>query len=392
MIALSQCPGIDPVKDSSAALQAALNLKQPITWDCPVNCVMGTDATKGIFVPDGSAVTFTQRGRLDVDSIGFPALAFMHAAGVWTDTKIRYVGTPSTSQPTSGSAWTNGPAKNYLLQNGLNPSFTGVGGTLWTSPTNTAALISVRGASNVTLQGLKIYVDDDAPASQFALVGLGIDAAYAPGAPATPTAACVAPTVAVTDFVLDGVLMGAVGGGNQVSFERIERHRYADLQDAAGIVAGAGTGWFAPPHWIYLQGSLAMPLTLSIRDAVDLAKYRGSPARRPTGTGYANSIKVELCNGSLLENIYLRCPDGGLGILANGSTVGGKVRNVTCVVDSSLRSSDGKPCSTGGVFFPSAHPYPASDIDVTVRDLAGGWPVQGNPAPLAVNLRLTVQR
>lgn len=391
MIALSQCPGIDPVKDSSAALQAALNLRQPMMWDCPVNCIMGSDITKSVFVPDGSDVTFTPQGRLDVDNVGFPALAFMHAAGIWRGMKLRYVGNPGVAMPLTSGNWTSITARNYLAQQGFNTVFNGVGGTWWTSPTNTSALISVRGASNVNFQGGKIYVDDGAPASQLAPVAFGLDLAFVPGEVCTPTAALVAPNVSFSDFTLDGVLMGFVGGGNQVSFSNITRLRYSDMQDAAGGNVGGVNNWSAPPHFFYLQGSPANPLTLKMKNIYDNAIHIGNPLRR-TGPAPMNSLKVELANGSSIDGYFSRCLDGGFGVLSNGSTVGGTMKNAHFLIDSSLLTTDGKPANAPGIFFPSAHPYPVSDIDISVTDQAARiWPVDIRNWPPGMRIRANAQ-
>lgn len=390
-IALSQCPGIDPIKDSSAALQAALNLKQPITWDCPVNCVMGPDYTKGIFVPDGSDVTFTPQGLLSVDNAGFPALAFMHAAGTWRGTKIRYTGSLGIASPSAAGAWTNGPAKNYLVKNGYNTLFNGVGGTYWAGPTNPCALISVRGAANMTFNGVDIFVDEGVTADKFAPVAFAFDLAYVPGEVCAPGAALVAPNVTVSNASLDGFLMGFVGGGNQVVLEDLTFNRYADLQDAAGGNVGGTNTWFAPPHAIYLQGSPANPMTAKIRNYVDLATFCGSPLRRLTASGYINSIKLELANGSSIDGLYSRRADGGLGVLSNGSTVGGTAKNMFFLIDTSITSVDGKGACTSGVFFPSGHPYPASSISATIANLQNSPPPVLN-VPASVTLQTVLEQ
>lgn len=392
MIALSQCPGIDPpAKDSSAALQAALNLKQPIMFDCPVACAMGSDPAKGIFVPDGSDVTFTPQGRLTVDNVGFPALTFMHASGVWRGTKLRYNGAFGTTATRNSALWNDGPARAYLAARAINTFAVSYGGTFFTGNTNTAALISVRGASTVSFQGGKIYVDDDVPASSFAPVAMAIDPCYAPGL-ANAAAALVVPNVSVKDFLLDGALMGFVGGGNQVSFENVTRRRYSDLQDAAGgNLGGVGT-WFAPPHFFYLQGNPTNPMTATLKNIVDDGQYVGNPIRRLATSGCIPSIKIEIANGTLIDGYYSRCLDGGLWVMSNGSPTGGKVRNAYFLIDTAIKSIDGVAVSQG-LCFPSAHPYPASDIEVTVRNLsANKWPFAAPPPVAGMRVRVTVEQ
>lgn len=383
-LALSQCPGITPTGDSSAALQAALNLKQPLVVDCLANCVMGSDTTKGIFVPDGSDVTFTPQGQLNVDNAGFPALCFMHAAGIWRGTRIKYTGSLGVATPSSGGTWTNGPAKNYLSAHGYNTVFSGVGGTYWAGPTNPCAILDIRGAANMVFQGGKIFVDDGVTADRFAPVAFGFNAAYMPGEICSPGAPLSVPNVNLSGWELDGALMGHVGGGGNVVLTNMTRKRYADLQDATGGNVGGIGNWFAPPHWFYLQGSPANPMCITGQNWVDRGVFCGSPLRRTVGSGYMHSVKIELCNGSSLDGLYLDCPDGGLGILANGSLVGGTIKNARVIADLSVVDLNGKQASTGGIFFPSAHVYPAMDIRVSIRNAVPGWP--NGPVPPAVNL------
>lgn len=384
-LALSQCPGITPTGDSSAALQAALNLKQPLVADCLVNCIMGSDYTKGIFVPDGSDVTFTPQGLFTLDSAGFPALAFVHATGIWRGLKIRYTGSLGVAMPTAPGSWTNGPAKAYLQKNGYNTTFSGVGGTFWSGPSNSSALISVRGASNVTFQGGKIFVDDGVTPDRFVYVAFGIDYAYTPGVICAPGAQLSAPNVTASDFELDGVCMGFVGGGGNVSFRNVTRKRYADLQDAAGgNVGGIGT-WSSPPHFFYLQGSVANPMHATLKDCVDLGQFNGSRL----SPRFLNSLKVELANGSSIDGYYSRCLDGGFAVLSNGSTVGGTAKNMHFMVDTSIVDASGTAYGAPGLFFPSSHPYPPSDIQIEIQNAAPVWPIQNVPA--SVNLISSVE-
>lgn len=379
MIALSQCPGITTT--DPAALQAALNLKQPIAWDCQVASLMGTDPSKGLFAPDGTDITFMPGGRWDVDAVGFPALAFMNAAGVIRGAKIRYTGTPGIAQPAAAAKWNDGVAKKTLAQMGVAQGY-------WTGPTNTSALIAIRGASTVQLLGGKIYVDDDVTADRFPPVGVSMDPAYTPAGVLTlPTA------VTINDFELDGSLMGFVGAATNLNIARVVRRRYADLQDAAGGTVGGTNCWFAPPHWMYLQGGPTTPMTAKIEKAVDLAVYKGSALRRPTASGFINSIKLELVNGSSIDDYLSYCVDGGLGILSNVAPTGGQVRNARFIIDTSVMSVDGKCAGTPGLFFPSSHVYPASDIEVSIRNLAANAPAYTPPSPTAgMRVRVTVEQ
>lgn len=381
MISLSQCPGIDPVKDSCGGLQAALDLKQSIAWDCPANFVMGSDPTKSIFIPDGTDITFMSKGRMDVDSSGFPALALLNGTAILRGTKIRYLGVPNLAMPHTPNVWNDGPAKAYLNKQGI-------ASLAWTGPTNTSALISVRGTANLTLEDGRIYVDEGVTADRFPSV------AFEMGPCALPNSTALAlPTFVSSGFELDGSVMGYVGSAALIQLTNITRKRYADLQDANGGTVGGVGNWMSPPHWMYFNdGPAAQMGVITIKDAMDNAEFCGSSLRRATGSGYTNVIKMPLPNGSSIDGFYSRCADGGIGVLAGQSKVGGKIRNATFVYDSSIKSIDGKGACTGGIFWPSpAANYPVQDIEMTIHDRAGHPSVPATPAISGMNVNVSIQ-
>lgn len=378
-IALSQCPGItgaDP-----AALQAALNLKQPIMADCPVTLTMGTDPNKCIFIPDGTNVTFTPQGRFDVDAVGFPAFAAMNTASTWAGLKVRYTGTPSVISPAASAKWNDGTAKAYLTKSGVTQTY-------WTGPTNTSALFAIRGLSAFTATNTKIYVDDGVTADRFPPVMFCFDTGYSPGGVLS-----IPSSVLINGIEMDGSIMGFTGSATNLVINKAVRRRYADLQDAAGGTVGGVNCWLAPPHWMYLQGTTNNPMKATITDAIDEAVYCGAALRRPTSSGFMNSIKLELVNGSSINGYYSRCLDGGLGVLSNIALTGGQVRNAHFIIDTSIMSVDGKCAATAGLFFPSSHVYPASDIEVSIRNLATNAPAYSQPSPTAgMRVRVTVEQ
>lgn len=358
MITLSQCPGIDPsgVNDSLAGLKVALNTGLPITWDCPVLCSMGVDYTKSLFLPSGSDVTFVPRGQMIVDNVGFPALCFYNASAIWRGTNISYVGSFGTSciaMPTTPNRWNDMVAKTYLTS-AVNP--------LWTGPTNTSAVISVRGSSGVQFLGGQMTVPPGTSAANFMPVAMAFDGAYGAGG------ATITPTAMVQDFFVDGVLMGFVGSG-ALTFARVTRGRYSDLQDAAGNNVGGINTWFAPPHFFYLDSALTSPpLTGSMRDIVDLGQYVGNPLRRSSQSGMMHSLKLELANGFLVDGYYSRCLDGGFDCLSMGRSIGGTLRNAHFEIDSSIKTIDGAQVISP-LRFPSPHAMPpGTDIDLSWRD------------------------
>lgn len=380
MLTLSQFPGIN-APDATAALRAALALNQPIAWDCPVTQVAGQDPTKSILVPAGSDVTFMPGGVLNTDASGFPALAFLNVAAIWRGTQLRYTGVPNVVMPHVCNTWNDGPAKAFLNAQGIASLF-------WTGPTNTSALISVRGTANVQLLGGRIYVDAGVTPDRFPSVAVEVGPCALPG-----STVLALPTFVSSAFELDGSVMGYVGSGALIQLTNVTRKRYADLQDATGANVGGVNDWMSPPHWMYFNDSPTAPIGLiQIKDAMDNAEFCGNPVRRSTGSGYMNVIKTPLPNGSCIDGFYSRCADGGIGILSGQSKTGGKIRNATFVYDSSIKSVDGKGASTSGIFWPSAAAaYPAMDIEMAVRDRAGNPSVFATPNIPGMSVNVTVQ-
>lgn len=343
MLALSQCPGVLSPGDNTAAIQAALDQKQPITWDCPANQVAGTDITKTLFLPPGFDITFTPAGLLNTDAVGFPALCAMNASGAIDGLKVHYTGVTNLATP-GGGLWTDTTAKNYLVKAGMNP-YTGRGaGTFWTSPTNTSSVLSIRGASTVSLPRLKMYVDPGVTAAGMIITAVALDAAYALGEPmglGVTHGPLVYPSVSVSDFDFDGVMMGFVGkSGAKSTFKGGVSRRYGDLPDAA-------CGWFAPPHLFYMHGQN------EIREILDLGQYVGDPLARPASSGSCLSLKIELGYGTLVDGYFSRRLHGGMDILADGvSDLGGVIKNSFFLIDTSIITSDGKSAAWG-VRFPS---------------------------------------
>jgi hypothetical protein len=378
-IALSQFPGIYAV-DGTTALRAALALNQPIAWDCPVTQVAGQDPTKSIFVPDGANITFMPGGLFTTDASGFPALSILNTRAVLTNPQIRYVGVPNIAMPHVCNTWNDGPAKAYLNKQGIASLF-------WTGPTNTSALISIRGTANVTITGGRCFVDAGVTADRFPTVLLEVGPCALPG-----STTLALPTLIGDGFELDGSVMGYVGSAQLIQLTNITRKRYADLQGPGGVNVGGIGDWMSPPHLFYFNDSPAAPIgMIEIKDVIDNAEFCGNPVRRATGSGYMNVAKMPLPNGSFIDGLYSRCADGGIGILAGQSKTGGKIRNATFVYDSSIRSVDGKPASTTGIFWPSAAgAYAAMDIEMCVRDRAGAPSVFATPAVPGMNVNVTV--
>lgn len=377
MLALSQCPGIDPVKDSSAAIQAALNLKQPITWDCPVNHVTGNDPSKGMFLPPGFDITFTPQGSLTTDAFGFPALCAINANGTLRGAKINYTGTSTMASPSQASRWNDICARNWLVSNGMNPYTGSGGGTLWQGPTNTSALIAIAGASDVDIEGLTVAVPAGVAVQNLVVTAVAMNSAYALGeamGTGSVHGAKVLPVLRISDFDFDGVMMGIVGGGD-LTVERGVCRRYGDLVDATWPV----NPWFAPPHLIYMgAGGKSV-----IRDVQDLGQYVGNPIARPAASGNCLSLKLALGNGTLVDGYYSRRLHGGMDILSLGAPGGGIVKNAFFLIDTSIMTCDGKSAAWGVRFPGPTLPYSFGAIQATIANkAAAAVPVLGaNYAP-----------
>jgi hypothetical protein len=388
MLALSQCPGISPIADSSAALQAALNRNEPLTWDCQVLCVMGTDASKAIFVPDKSDVTFTANGSLVVDNQGFPALTFYAVNGTWRDLYIRYRGTAPISAPQSAHVWNDEVLRNYLIARKYHTFAPGTN-PYWGGTTNVSAVVAILAAADVTVDGGAITVDDGVPACEFAPTGVWFGQGFKEGA-VTPSETLVGSVATINNFLLDGVIMGFVGQADKVTLTGITRKRYADLQDAKGQNVGGVNDWFAPPHMFYLYGNPGYPMITTLKDIVDLGEFTGNPIRRSTGSGFMHSCKISLDSGSSVDGYYSRCPDGLFGILTHGATTGGSIKNATAIIDETIKSVDGKNACTGGIFFPNAAAdYPPSIIDLTIyNNVPSVNPIGNTPKQITVSARI----
>lgn len=395
-IALSQFPGISSSKDSSGALQAALNNGVPIMADCPVSVIAGTDPTKSIFVPDGSDISFVGSGEITADNVGFPLFCFMDTKKwIWRNTKVKYVGKFGTpGAPTNmmqAAAWNSGPARAWAVKRGakytagyVNPYWAGA---------NTCALFSLKGAcEGGQFIGGKAYVPDDTLASNFIPMLFAMDPGWTPGVEITPEIAklsatndtCSAPANTVfKDWTIDGALMGWVGGGSNLLISGTKSVRYSELQDPSGGYQGGAALWFPPPHLFYLQGSVfpTLPISGKLLNTIDEGIMVGNPKARISTSGFMNTLKVELANGFLVDGYYSRRLYGGVDLLSNGHPGGGaKIRNAFFLIDTSLTAVDGKPTAFG-IRYPSAHPYSDVSVEMEVANLQSTWPLPNLPPP-----------
>jgi hypothetical protein len=77
--------------------------------------------------------------------------------------------------------------------------------------------------------------------------------------------------------------------------------------------------WFAPPHLIYLHSQDAsgnFPCTFDIGRVFDEGVYVGSINTRNTGSGFIDSMKIEVANGSSINHYTSLRPHGGIDFMS----------------------------------------------------------------------------
>jgi hypothetical protein len=220
-------------------------------------------------------------------------------------------------------------------------------GSRWVGSTNACAMFFINGdTSKVTITGMNVHVPRAAGAERFVPVVFQISPNFKSNQTVTAKLPLTAQFYAVphdltfSNITLDGTYMGWVGSAQNVVFEHIRSHRYADLQDPQGGNVGGVGKWFAPPHLFYLsydaKGDPALfNRNIRIHDVVDDGPRIGS-ARDKAGeeklSGYALSLKIG-CNDCSVDTYTTTRPDGFLDVLmADGLTIS----NVNATYDSAF--------------------------------------------------------
>jgi len=378
--------GIDATgaNDSDAAVQtqfaAISNSGKALYINCPIKLTIGSDATKTVFISDNTNVRFGPQGVFIVDNQYIAAFLMMGTQNsIWTDARFQYIGTLGVANPGGGPSGVlnDGRMKTYM-STVLGNTFTGSGSAQYSGPTNACAIMRIIGsAQHITFIRPKFFVADGTNQASYIPVAVTIDFNWTPGTLVTNNNQAInaSNTTVPTDInfvnsVMDGFYMGFLGGGN-VNLVNPRFLRYSDLQDSSGNNQGGTSQWFAPPHAVYFQmGDPSFAAHTHIVGGDDEGPYVGNVIRRQTGSGWAASLKVDISNGGLVDGWISHRNDSCVDLLNNyGSLVGGVMRNIVCIGDTSTTGSGG---GTFPIFrFPSAFPY-VNDVfeNITIVDNA----------------------
>ncbi len=351
----------------AAAIAAASHGAFTLLVDCPVRFNVGSDIAKTVFIDDDTSVEFVGAGKIIVDNILHPAFAIANAKNIsLKNWNVEYHGSLPVDHnvggyeqnghvvSAGGVAQPAGAFNDKVLTPWLSAkkriTFDRGQGNLnsfWPGPTNLCAIFYVIGdTSNVQVDGMRVYVPPDAGAERFVPVVFSFQENFKSNQavnaklPRSSQSTAVPHDLRFSNIVLDGTYMGWVGGVQNATFENIQSHRYADLQDANGGNVGGVKKWFAPPHLFYFSyaagGDPALfNKNIQIRNVVDDGPRIGTARDKGGGdtlSGYALSLKLG-CVDCAVDNYKTTRPDGFMDVLpSDGLTVS----NVDATYDSSF--------------------------------------------------------
>jgi hypothetical protein len=351
----------------AAAFAAASHAAFTLLVDCPVRLHVGSDIAKTVFIDDDTSVEFAGAGKLIVDNILHPAFVIANAKNVsLTNWNVEYDGSLPVDHnvggyeqnghmvSAGGVAQPAGAFSDKVLTPWLSAKkrltfdrSQGNVNSFWPGPTNLCAIFYVIGdTSNLQVEGLRVYVPPDAGAERFVPVVFSFQENFKSNQavnakePRSSQSTAVPHDIRFSNIVFDGTYMGWVGGIQNATFENIQSHRYADLQDATGGNVGGAKKWFAPPHLFYFSyaagGDPALfNKNIQIRNVVDDGPRVGTARDKggmDTLSGYALSLKLG-CVDCAVDNYKTTRPDGFMDVLpSDGLTVS----NVDATYDSSF--------------------------------------------------------
>lgn len=378
------------------AFAAARHNAFTLIVDCPVRLRFGSDVSRSVFIEDGTRVTFTGAGKFMVDNVFLPAFVIANSSDiVLTDWNVEYQGSLPASPDTEGfqqsgkfvarrgrwqpaAAFNDTQITSWLTSNrGITfDQSLGHVGSVWVGPTNTSSIFFISGdVARVRVTGMRLHVPANAGAERFIPMAFSLGRNYRSrqivtnATPQTSQFVAVPHDLTFANIDLDGTYMGWQGNLQNVTFEHIRSHRYADLQDAQGGRVGGVGKWFAPPHLFYLNypkdGDPALfNRNITIRDVIDSGPRLGQA--RDTGggdglSGYALSAKIGGVN-VLVDGYQSSRPDGFLDVLASDGLT---VTNAQATYDSSFLH-DLYP----GIRFPDMPYHNITVRNVVLTDLA----------------------
>ena len=357
------CDGTTDDRDAAAqAFDAASHGKFTLVIDCPVKIHVGMDIARPIFIDDGTTVVFAKGGLFITDNVFVPTWVMANVKQVrMTGWRVRYVGGMPTDPETGGysqngnwvaiagnfrpgAAFHNKILTPWLAEHrGIR--FIGGRDAVWSGPGAASAMFLLVGeTSDVTIEGMKLFVPPNAGGDRFIPMAFFSAAGFRSGTrvdastPITNVTAAVPRRIRMSDIDIDGCYMGFDGTYPDSTFTRITSRRYGDLQGPNGEDPGGKGNWFAPPHLFYLNtrpGTQGLEnRNVHISDVTDLG-IRSGVARDTTPgklSGYALSLKIGADDSSVVNYLSNR-PDGFLDLLASRNL---RIRNLRGSYDSNF--------------------------------------------------------
>lgn len=392
------CSGTsDDTAGVARAFAAARHGAFTLVVDCPVNVHSGLDIARVIYIDDGTTVEFSGAGKFTVDNVMHPAFVIANSSAInLTDWNVEYDaslpanpdvgGYANNGQfvPVAGRSQPSGPWSDVIMTAWLAANrgivfdqSEGHAASRWIGTTNPCAIFFLTGdAFNISVTGMNVHVPAAAGADRFVPVVFQLSPNYKSNQTVTRKTPLTAQYYAVphdlefSNITFDGTYMGWVGNEQNVVFEHIRSHRYADLQDAKGENVGGVGKWFAPPHLFYLaydrnkEDPSLYNRNIRIHDVVDDGPRVGTARDKggaDTISGYALSIKIG-CNDCSVDTYTSTRPDGFMDVLYSDHLT---VSNVEATYDSSFLNN-----AFPGWRFPSTDYTNLTFENISLKDLA----------------------
>lgn len=342
----AECGGtVDSAQGVANAFAEAGNGAFTLLVDCPVFIHIGNVATRPIFVDSGTKVVFTGKGRFIVDNAGIPAFVIANSSNItFKNWDVLYTGELPLTSTQVYSARFNDTKLKYWLRSRRRVTYQRWN-PFWAGPTPLTAIFLIKGSTaNLIVDGMRLHVPGDAPASKFIPQAFAFVPGEKDGAVVTADPPMTAEIMAVprqirfTNIDIDGAYMGWQGNLQDATFSHIRSHRYSDLQDASGGNIGGEKHYFSPPHLFYLnyepgKDPALFNKNITLTDVIDYG-IRAGAGPRDTGSSptLGNALSLKIGGNNVLVNGYQSYrPDGFLDLLAsNGITI----RNVKAAYDS----------------------------------------------------------
>lgn len=364
------CSGTgDDTSGAIKAFAAAKNSAFILVVDCPVRLHSGIAVDRGIFIDSGTSVEFSGNGQFIVDNLFHPAFVIANSSNIQlTGWKVVWDGILPINGSTGGyefdgkfvpavkegrtqpaGAFNDLVLTKWLAANRSVIFQEGQGWikSIWVGGVNPAAVFFLTGeTSNVVFNDLRVTVPSGAGGERFMPMAVSFSANWRSNQTVngkTPHAgqfAAVPHNVTFSNVYLDGTLMGWQGNVRDATFDNVQSHRYADIEDADGGNSGGIGKWYPPPHLFYLnyidQGDPEL-FNANIRISnvndsgprVGVARDKGGG---DTMSGYATSLKLG-CIKCSVNNYTTTRPDGFMDVLPSEDLT---LSNITATYNSSF--------------------------------------------------------